>query len=595
MAKQIVIKPNYIVLQETKDGNIVSALGYNKGGLSYLIDNHSIKFYLVEDYFYKNAVWSAGFPLLVGDALYDEDTIEDALKDIFVREIETMTVDTQLNTGSTNPIANSVVAQNFETTNSKFDDYYEKTEVDALLDTKADASSIPTDYYDRSETDALLANKADVSDIPSLDGYATEYWVQHQGYLTQHQSLAGLASEDWVLAKHYLTEHQSLEDYYDKDQVITLLSTKMDKSALDEYATKEWVDEQGYLKHHQQIKRLNGQSMTGSGDVIIDAQTLGVYTSGQTAAFLATKADKSELNDYALKTDLDGKLDVSALTEYWTSGETQDAITAAVSGKVDSSTLEDYYTKLETDGAISSAISGKADVEDLDNFYQKSETDSLLDEKQDVLSAGTGIEITDNVISVTLDTELFVVVQELPVTGVTNKIYLVPTENSGSNDVYVEYLYTNNAWEKLGEEQIEVDLTPYLQKTEAASTYLSKTDAASTYATKTELGDKVDTSSMTDYYTSSQVDSAITAAVSGKADSSDLANYALKSELPTIDTAITSGGTNAVEGSAIYTALAAKVSFTDVDSTLNSGSTNPISNQAVYNAIGNVEALLATI
>ena len=293
MAKQIIIKTNCIVLQETKDNNIVSAQGFNKGGLSYRIDNNCIKFYLVDDYFYKNVVWTAGFPLQVGDAYYTAETIADALKDLFIRPIETLTVDTQLDSGSTNPVTNSATAQAIDEINEKFPDYYLKTEVDALLDTKADASSIPTDYYDRDQTDALLDNKADKSEIPSLNGYATEFWVQHQGYLTQHQSLAGLASEEWVLAKHYLTEHQSLEDYYDKDQVITLLSTKMDKSALDEYATKEWVDEQGYLKHHQQIKRLNGQSMTGSGDVIIDAQTLGVYTSGQTAAFLATKADKS--------------------------------------------------------------------------------------------------------------------------------------------------------------------------------------------------------------------------------------------------------------------------------------------------------------
>lgn len=35
-------------------------------------------------------------------------------------------------------------------------------------------------------------------DIPSLNGYATENWVENQGYLTEHQSLAGYATETYV-------------------------------------------------------------------------------------------------------------------------------------------------------------------------------------------------------------------------------------------------------------------------------------------------------------------------------------------------------------------------------------------------------------
>lgn len=45
---------------------------------------------------------------------------------------------------------------------------------------------------------------AKASDIPSLEGYATETWVQDQGYLTEHQSLDGYATETWVENKNYL-------------------------------------------------------------------------------------------------------------------------------------------------------------------------------------------------------------------------------------------------------------------------------------------------------------------------------------------------------------------------------------------------------
>lgn len=45
----------------------------------------------------------------------------------------------------------------------------------------------------------------------SLDGYATQAWVQQQGYLTQHQSLAGYATQQWVRQQGYLTSHQSVD------------------------------------------------------------------------------------------------------------------------------------------------------------------------------------------------------------------------------------------------------------------------------------------------------------------------------------------------------------------------------------------------
>ena len=60
--------------------------------------------------------------------------------------------------------------------------------------------------------------------IPDLTDYATKSWVQQQGYLTQHQSLAGYATESWVQQQGYITA-----------------------SALTGYATETWVEGKGYL------------------------------------------------------------------------------------------------------------------------------------------------------------------------------------------------------------------------------------------------------------------------------------------------------------------------------------------------------------
>ena len=93
--------------------------------------------------------------------------------------------------------------------------------------------------------DVIVDTYAKKTDIPSLSGYATQTWVQNQGYLKEHQSLAeyALKTEIPIVPNKvsafendagYLTSHQSLEGY----------------------ATKSWVQNQGYLTQHQDISGL---------------------------------------------------------------------------------------------------------------------------------------------------------------------------------------------------------------------------------------------------------------------------------------------------------------------------------------------------
>lgn len=57
----------------------------------------------------------------------------------------------------------------------------------------------------------------------------------------------------------------------------------------------------------------------------------------------------------------------------------------------------------------------------------------------------------------------FQVVQSLPATGVKGTIYLVSNSGSGTN-VYDEYIYVSNAWEKIG--TTAVDLSGYVQSSD---------------------------------------------------------------------------------------------------------------------------------
>ena len=65
---------------------------------------------------------------------------------------------------------------------------------------------------------------------------------------------------------------------------------------------------------------------------------------------------------------------------------------------------------------------------------------------------------------ITLDLTLYKLVSSLPTTDIdTTKIYLVPSTETGDQNIYIEYVYVNNAWEKLGEYKSEVDLTEYVR------------------------------------------------------------------------------------------------------------------------------------
>lgn len=95
---------------------------------------------------------------------------------------------------------------------------------------------------------------------------------------------------------------------------------------------------------------------------------------------------------------------------------------------------------------------------------------------QEALSHYTGKvkEYVDNKVR-TIDLSLYAVVDALPTTGIkASKIYLVKSNASETQNIYVEYIYTGDTtatydvskWEKLGEYKATVDLSPYLKVTE---------------------------------------------------------------------------------------------------------------------------------
>ena len=118
-------------------------------------------------------------------------------------------------------------------------------------------------------------------------------------------------------------------------------------------------------------------------------------------------------NTFYIITDAQG----ADLSQYYTSAQTESAITAAVSGKVDTATFNTYS------GSVDTALSGK----------------------QDTLSAGTGIEISGNVISATggggggssysAGTGIDITNDVISVSGVVMSSAVTSAVTSGSTDV----------------------------------------------------------------------------------------------------------------------------------------------------------------
>lgn len=100
------------------------------------------------------------------------------------------------------------------------------------------------------------------------------------------------------------------------------------------------------------------------------------------------------------------------------------------------------------------------------------------------------------------DIDLFVVVDELPTTGIDeNKIYITPSAVTGENNLYTEWILVNGAWEKFGEFYASVDLSDYatLEQLNAVKTIAQDADTKADAVTsriedvETEMDNKQDT------------------------------------------------------------------------------------------------------
>ena len=127
-----------------------------------------------------------------------------------------------------------------------------KTILDDITTEKVEAwnkaeENVQSDWNETDDTaDGFIKNKPT---IPSLSGYATETWVNEQGFLTQHQDLSNYATKD---------EIPNLDGYAKTSEIPTKVSElENDSNYLssipEEYVTETELEAKGYLTEHQDL------------------------------------------------------------------------------------------------------------------------------------------------------------------------------------------------------------------------------------------------------------------------------------------------------------------------------------------------------
>lgn len=114
----------------------------------------------------------------------------------------------------------------------------------------------------------------------------------------RYQPKGNYATEQWVLDKHYITG-VDLSDYATKEEI----------PSLSGYATEQWVENKNYLTEHQPLKTINGQVISGTGNIQIDCSGGTV-----TVDYELNPISTNPVVNSAITVAINSKLDASAYT-----------------------------------------------------------------------------------------------------------------------------------------------------------------------------------------------------------------------------------------------------------------------------------------
>lgn len=170
---------------------------------------------------------------------------------------------------------------------------------------------------------SALATKTEIADM------ATQTWVGEQGYLTEHQDISNLATKEELASKantsdlsNYLTTanasttYETISGAQSKYQPVGEYALKSEIPSLSGYATESYVNTQVSNLVNSAPEALN--TLDELAAALNDDSNFATTVTNQIAAKLDITTYTSDKETFALKTELSGKADSSALANYLT-------------------------------------------------------------------------------------------------------------------------------------------------------------------------------------------------------------------------------------------------------------------------------------
>lgn len=429
----------------------------------------------------------------------------------------TLTFDTAPTEGSSNPVTSAGIFSGIVSAiAAALTAYYTKAQTYSQTEVQQLISTTIASYYTKSEVDAAIANFITKS-VNDLTNYYLKSETFTKAEVNQliaavqqftYQSVAELptASAE-TMNKIYLVPSTNPQQQNVKDEFITVSVTDQGTTTYSwEQIGTTTVDLSGYSTTQQMNNAISSAIATALADYYTKAQTM---TSTEINNAIATA-----LLDYTTTSGMTTAINTAintALADYSTTTQMTSAINAAIA-----LAIADYYTKTEIDALIANFIT--ASVNNLANYYLKSET--FTKAEVNALIAG-------------ISQFRYQSVQTLPTASADTMgiIYLVPGADPGTQNVKDEYItisstneqqVTTYSWEKIGSAEINLDNYYTKSQTDAAITA-----ALASYMTSAQAQTLVVTSIQTalgSYYNKTEIDTligAITAKIPTEASSSN--------------------------------------------------------------------------
>lgn len=212
--------------------------------------------------------------------------------------------------------------------------------------------------------------------------------------------------------------------------------------------------------------------------------------------------------------------------------------------------LNDYYKKTEID----SKLSGKSNVghNHDERYYTETEIDAKVNNINSQINSLIGFTAT--------------IVNSLPSTGEVGVMYLkLNTSASVEGNIYDEYIWVNNKFEKIGSTETTVDLSGYVTQTEMNTQLANKANTNHTHDIAS-LPDETDMLGHmeNDFYTALDTKANKTTATTSanglmsKEDKSKLDGIATEANKTVVDSSLSSSSTNPVQNKIVTDALNGK-------------------------------------